>query len=164
MSRVVHDTAGRQRFELPAIETVASGQHSQVLIYDVVRKQVIKLDPQSRTATVAPMTLGRPVTIVLSARRGFPCTASPGGESLGVRWIEGLEACGQRVVQTLQKNGRAVTQGRELWLSTTYLMPLMGARDDPRFGLMTQTVVGFDAAEPDASLFEVPPGYTIVRP
>ena len=154
MSRVVRDAAGRQRFEMPTLEEAkVTGQSPRVLIYDPVREKVIKLDVLRRTAVVTPMAhIGRTVKIDLEARRGFPCKAAQGGESLGVQWVAGLETCGLRL------------PGRELWLSTNYLMPLMAVKQDTRGGTVTQTVVTLDTSEPDENLFEVPAGYSVVRP
>jgi hypothetical protein len=167
LSRVVRDIAGRERFEQPAVEEGAAiGQPSQVTIYDVVGEKLIRLNTQSKTATVVPMTrLGRPMTIDPSARPLVSRKTSPGGTYLGVRWITGLEAWGEHLVQTYPKaNGQSSTTVRDLWLSTVYKMPLMEVRQDALLGKVTQQVTRFDPGEPEATLFEVPPGYVVVPP
>jgi hypothetical protein len=40
-------------------------------------------------------------------------------------------------------------------------MVLLDIKDDPFFGKSTYEVTSFTAGEPDASLFQVPAGYTI---
>lgn len=154
LSRVVRDTAGRQRFEIPTIEeAMVTGQQPHVVIYDPVMEKVIKLDMLHRTAVVTPMTqVGRTIKIDPAVRRGFPCRAAQGGKSLGVRWVAGLETCGLGL------------PGRELWLSTNYLMPLMEVRSDMQRGELTQILMKLDVTEPDAELFEVPAGYSVVHP
>jgi hypothetical protein len=151
VSRIVRDSAGRQRFEMPSLEEAAvTGVVARVTIYDVVGERIIQLDTVRRTATVTSMTrVGRGLSLDVGARRGFPCKAAPGGESLGVKFVAGFETCGQRL------------PGRTLWLSTNYLMPLMAVKDDRRLGQVTEQALEVRPGEPDAALFEVPTGYVV---
>ena len=153
-SRIIRDAAGRQRFETPTLEEAAAlGKSARVVIYDPLRERIIQLDLARRTATVTAMRrVGRTVSIDVNARKGFPCFAGRGGESLGLTQVAGLEACAQRV------------GSRQLWLSTAYLMPLMSITEAPNGLRLTHRVVRMDAQEPAAALFEVPPGYTLLGP
>ena len=64
--------------------------------------------------------------------------------------MAGLETCGQKL------------PGRELWLSTNYLMPLMAVKEDRVQGRVFERVTQLRAGEPDVSLFEVPAGYSVI--
>ena len=143
-SLVYRDGAGRQRFETAVADSV------RVTIYDPVKAQVIELSAKGRTAWVTAIEhVGNGGAMDLAARRGFPCHAAKGWTALGVREFAGLEACGQK------------EEGRELWLSTAYLMPLMSVTDDAQKGRLTQTVVKLVAGEPDARLFVIPAAYKV---
>jgi hypothetical protein len=41
---------------------------------------------------------------------------------------------------------------------------LLSAREDPRTGTRTTEVTDLDRGEPDASVFQVPEGYTVKEP
>jgi TonB family protein len=161
VSRVVRDSAGRQRFETPAAD---GSPLPQVIIYDPAGEKVIKLDAARRTAIVTAMArVGRTISIDPAAPRSGPCKAEGDGDSLGSRQIAGLEACGHHLVQTIRKPAGDVTLTRDLWLSTSYSMPLAAVTDDARLGRLTQTVTALDAGEPDAVLFVIPAGYEVAH-
>jgi TonB family protein len=161
VSRVVRDSAGRQRFETPAGDGSAL---MQTTIYDPVGGNVITLDFAGRKAIVTPLArVGRTISIDPAAPGVGPCKAAGDGDSLGPRQIAGLEACGQHQVQTFHKPAGDVTLIRDLWISRNYSMPLAAVTDDARLGHLTQTVKALDAGEPDAALFEVPAGFEVVH-
>lgn len=158
--RILRDSAGRQRYEAPIVDGVP--RSATVGIYDVVASRYIKLDLDAKTAEVSPMRVGRTVSIdVTSATSIAPVTAAADQTLLGTREIAGLEAWGQRTVKTVSLMGRLpMVQDRELWLSTHYRLPLMQVMRSER-GKITQTVVSFVAGEPDAALFQIPPGFKV---
>jgi hypothetical protein len=86
-------------------------------------------------------------------------------EDLGQRSISGLGASGMRVTRTVpagtQGNSLPLAYVEEKWVSDAYGMVLLDIKDDPFFGKSTYEVTSFTAGEPDASLFQVPAGYTI---
>jgi hypothetical protein len=140
LTKVFRDSAGRQRDESPALEeAIVTGVPVAIHIYDVVKKRMIELDPQRRTAVVRRMDhIGRPVTIDLSVNPAIPDHPSKDGEYLGMKQIAGQEAWGQHLVQTYNyPDGHVSTMVRDLWLSTVYKMPLMQVRDDARLGKLT---------------------------
>ena len=164
-TKVVRDTAGRERFESPSLEEAAvTGEPARVDIYDVVKETTIQLDPQRKIATVRHMDrMSRPTTVDLSVNPIIPPHPAKGGEYLGMQSIAGQEAWGEHLVQTYHKpDGHTATTVRDLWLSTVYKMPLMQVREDVRLGRLTQQVTRFDAGEPDESLFKIPAGYVVV--
>lgn len=158
--RILRDSAGRQRYEARVVDGVPKS--SAVDIYDVVAGKVIKLDPEARTAEVRVTRVGRSEPIDVSTATSLaPQTAATDQRLLGTKDIAGLEAWGQRTAGPVTRNdGSTVIQDRELWLSTHYRMPLMQVmRSDE--GKVTQSVVHFDAGEPDPSLFQIPAGFAV---
>jgi hypothetical protein len=165
-TKVIRDTSGRERIESPAMEeAVVTGEPARIDIYDFAQEKMIQLDPQHKVAIVRRMEhVGRPIKIDLSANPATPGHPEKGGEYLGMQQIAGQEAWGQHLNQTFHDaDGHAKTLVRDLWLSTVYKMPLMQVREDGQLGKLTQQVIRFEAGEPDASLFEIPAGYTIVQ-
>jgi hypothetical protein len=86
-------------------------------------------------------------------------------EDLGQRRISGLGASGIRITRTMpagtQGNSLPLSYVEEKWVSDAYGMVVLDIKDDPFFGKSTYEVTSFTAGEPDASLFQVPAGYTI---
>jgi hypothetical protein len=86
-------------------------------------------------------------------------------ESLGVQTMEGVSVEGKRVTRTIPAgqigNVQAIETVTEVWFSPDLQMVVMSKHSDPRFGETTYQLTGIQRAEPDHSLFEVPPGYTI---
>jgi hypothetical protein len=162
LTKVVQDTAGRTRFESPAMEeAVVTGEPVRIDIHDFAKERMIQLDPQHKIAIVRRMgRVGQPIKIDLSSNSALPGHPAKGGEYLGMQQIAGQEAWGQHLVQTFHyADGHTATSVRDLWLSTVYRMPLMQVRG--QLGKLTQQVIRFEAGEPDASLFEIPAGYTV---
>lgn len=164
MNRVVRDRKGRQRFETPAIEEAAAqGTASRILIIDPVRERIIHLDTLSRTAVIEPIEhIGRTVTI--DPTTPLPANPHPAlrGKYLGVRQIAGVDVWGELVKQTFNKHGGLPsTLVREMWAAPRLGVMLMMVQIDPRLGKYTQEAIQVDTSDPDAALFEVPPGYTV---
>jgi hypothetical protein len=165
-TKVVRDTAGRERIESPVmVEMAVTGEPGRIDIYDFAKERMIQLDPQQKIAIVRHMDrVGQPIKIDLSANPTIPGHTPKGGEYLGMQQIAGQEAWGEHLVQTWHyADGHTTTMARDLWLSTVYKMPLMAVREDAQLGKLTQQVNRFEAGEPDKSLFEIPAGYTVVQ-
>jgi hypothetical protein len=104
--------------------------------------------------------------------------ASPGGscngessakhEPLGKQMIEGVEAEGTRITQTIPAgtmgNERPMEIFHERWYSQELQMDVMVKWFDPRSGESTQRLTNIYRGEPDASLFQPPSDYTIREP
>jgi hypothetical protein len=86
-------------------------------------------------------------------------------ESLGTQVIEGVSAEGKRVTRTIPAgqigNTQPIEITSEVWTSPDLQVVVMSKHNDPRFGETTYQLTGIQRAEPDRSLFEVPPGYTV---
>jgi hypothetical protein len=98
---------------------------------------------------------------------GAPCNneSSSKHESLGKQMIEGVEAEGARITHTIPAgamgNERAIEFFQERWHSKELEMDLMTKWFDPRVGETTNRLTNLNRSEPDASLFQPPPDYTI---
>jgi hypothetical protein len=86
-------------------------------------------------------------------------------ESLGTQVMEGVVVEGKRVTRTIPAgqigNTQPIEITSEVWTSPDLQVIVMSKHSDPRFGETTYQLTGIQRAEPDHSLFEIPPGYTI---
>lgn len=86
-------------------------------------------------------------------------------ESLGTQTIEGLVADGHRTTTTWpvgsMGNDRELVTTNESWQSKELGIAVLSKNSDPRRGDRTTKLTNVSRAEPDSSLFQVPPDYTI---
>jgi hypothetical protein len=86
-------------------------------------------------------------------------------ESLGVQMMEGVSVEGKRVTRTIPAgqigNVQPIESTSEVWFSPELQVVVMSEHSDPRFGETIYQLTGIQRVEPDHSLFEVPPGYTV---
>jgi hypothetical protein len=86
-------------------------------------------------------------------------------ENLGTQTINGVSANGTRVTHTIPVgaigNAQAIQSVREVWSSPDLKVPVMVKESDPRFGTTVTELTNIVRAEPDATLFQAPAGYTV---
>jgi TonB family protein len=86
-------------------------------------------------------------------------------ESLGSQMIEGVAADGFRITRTIPAgsigNERQFEITYERWHSSELQLDVLIKSIDPRSGELTQQITNISLGEPDASLFEIPPDYTV---
>jgi hypothetical protein len=86
-------------------------------------------------------------------------------EDLGTQIIEGVSAEGRRTTTEWpvgsMGNDRPIITTYENWRSPDLQEIILSKSDDPRNGEHTHKLVNVSRSEPDPSLFEPPPGYTI---
>jgi hypothetical protein len=86
-------------------------------------------------------------------------------EDLGTQIIEGIQAEGKRHTTTWPAgaigNDRPISNMHETWRSPELKEDILRKSDDPRSGEFTFKLLNINRSEPDPSLFEVPPGYTV---
>src|SRR5260370_20613434 len=91
--------------------------------------------------------------------------ANAKNESLGTQTIDGVNAEGTRTTRTIRAgeigNESPITVVSERWYSADLQMDVKSTHSDPRFGNTTYTLTNIQRAEPAASLFAVPSGYTV---
>ena len=169
--RVLRDSAGRQRFEQGGEQGYsASVPFTEILIFDVVGRQVFRFTDKTRTAVVTPMGPAQagPVRVPASKPIVLRLGQQPETnvkEGLAPQEIAGLMADGTRTTYTIpagrEGNDTDVTVTDELWISRLYRMPVKRMHDDPLHGRLVIQVTHFEAGEPDPKLFEVPVGYQV---
>jgi hypothetical protein len=103
----------------------------------------------------------RTITIEGSA----PEEGSVVSESLGSKVIEGVQADGTRRTVTIPAgrigNDKPIQIVTERWYSNQLQAVVLSKRTDPRVGETIYRLTNISQAEPAATLFQVPAGYTI---
>ena len=91
----------------------------------------------------------------------------PNIEDLGVRSQNGVMAQGTRSTMIIPQgqigNNRDIRVVNERWYSKDLQMMVKTINSDPRFGVTTYELTDISQANPDAALFQVPPGYTLTE-
>jgi hypothetical protein len=84
---------------------------------------------------------------------------------LGAQNIGGVNAQGKSIIHTIPAgaigNAQPIISKSEVWYSPDLQIVVLSKRTDPRIGDSTYTVTNISRAAPDASLFQVPPDYTV---
>jgi hypothetical protein len=173
-NRLYRDNDGRTR---------AEDMNGLISIADPVAGFRVELDPKTKVARRSPfLTLspyGTAVGVFLAGIRGRGATtagidSTPGRgaatagatEDLGAQMVGGVWAQGTRTTTTIPKgqigNDREIKVVTEQWFSTDLNLLVKSVNSDPRFGDTTYQLTKVVQAPPDASLFQIPPDYTIV--
>ena len=167
-ARFYRDSAGRIRREqtLLGLEAVnpSSDSENVVMILDPVAGVFYSLNPGSHQAlrmpTNSPALADKPATPALSG------AATPNGESLGTRQIEGITTIGRRTVTTIPAgrvgNDRPIEISDERWVSPDLKVVVLSRHHDPRTGDIEYRLTNIKRVEPARNLFTVPSTYTIV--
>jgi len=86
-------------------------------------------------------------------------------ESLGTQVIEGVQAEGTRIVETIPAgaigNDTPIEIVSETWVSPELGIIVKSVHSDPRSGDNVYQLTNIRRVEPDPSLFQVPPNYTV---
>ena len=169
-SKVYRDSQGRVRVERTRSEPAASsGQPETVIaIFDPVAGYSYVLHPAKMTAIKMPVPQhnGPPNGPGPHPRGHFGGDgAQVQTDNLGTQTVNGVSATGTRRTETIPAgaigNQQPIQTVRETWISADLKVPVMIKSSDPRFGDMVMQLTNITQAEPDASLFQVPSGYTI---
>lgn len=173
--KVYQDSEGRTRREEyfgPPVGT--EGEENSMLvvrIFDPVAGVAYTLHPSNRTAHKSelrrstpqppPSTTGAPAT----PRSVPPDRPRPTHEELGTQMMEGIEVKGVRIIMTIpagaQGNDQPIQITSESWFSPELPITMMHTRNDPRHGETVRRITNLVRDEPPATLFQVPPDYTI---
>ena len=163
-NRLFRDSEGRTRVE---------EMNGTVIIFDAVTNRRVELNPAAKTArsvTNYQLTVNRRVGQL--AAPNTPATAqgvtAETTENLSAQMVNGVPAQGVRTTMTIPKgqigNDREIKAVTERWVSNDLQMLIKSSNSDPRFGDTTYQLTGIVEREPDASLFQIPPGYTDLAP
>jgi hypothetical protein len=127
--------------------------------------------PEAFQTVVADRAKVYPAATAAFDARSFPLLplqrTAPKTESLGVQFMEGVNAEGTRATQTIEAgeigNDRPLQIVTERWTSPDLQTTVKMTHSDARTGQETFTLTGISRAEPSADLFQVPPGYQLVK-
>ena len=86
-------------------------------------------------------------------------------QPLGTATMEGVTVEGKRVTRTIPAgqigNAQPIEITSEVWTSPELQVIVMSKHSDPRFGETIYQLTGIQRVEPDHTLFEIPPGFTV---
>jgi hypothetical protein len=169
---VARDSQGRVRVEATELRHGPNAQNgtpvTHVSISDPVAGVVREIDNQSKT--VREMAVHVPPAGGRGPRPGFNRQARPTDpnqktEALGTQMVNGESATGTRITHTIpagaEGNAREIDSVRETWMSADLKVPVMVKTSDPRRGTTVTQLSNIVRSEPDATLFQVPAGYTV---
>jgi len=184
--KVWRDSQGRLRTERPLITGLPRTSESPtvVQITDPVAGYMYTLDPDKkvvhRVALPAPhngnaAAASGPACRCETARNGAQPAAQResqpprpqfSNEDLGTKSIDGVVVQGHRQVTTYptgsEGNDAPFSVTTERWWSPDLKIQVLSVGDDPRNGVNTQRIDNLSLQEPDSTLFQLPPDYTVV--
>jgi hypothetical protein len=167
-ARLYRDSAGRLRREQAVVGLEAldptNDFRAVVHIVDPVGDVFYTLNPATRDAHRLPLSMLRGGREPLKV----PFEYAKKDVDLGVKDIDGLSARGTRTITTIPTNqvgnDRPIEIIDEKWESVELKVLLRSLHRDPRSGDVEYALTKISRAEPPASLFQVPSGYTIRAP
>ena len=168
-ANVYRDSQGRTRREqeIGAIGPwAAQGTPRKVIsITDPVGGLITTLNPNTQVARQMPFRAHSGAWRGAETARQRPENPNIKTESLGTQVIGGVTAQGTRTTRTIPA-GQAGNQAPivivvERWYSPELQTDVMRKQVNPQFGETTFQLTNIARTEPDASLFQVPPNYTI---
>jgi hypothetical protein len=108
-----------------------------------------------------------PPTMFIQKTLIVPDPSETKTEDLGSQTMEGLLVNGTRTTRTIPAgeigNDRPLSIVTEVWTSPDLKTIISSKRSDPRMGEQTFQLSNITRAEPDASLFTVPPDFKVVE-
>ena len=143
---------------------------------EVAARAALEANRVSDHAVPAPLTgsgggrSGGPAVTGGAGGRGGPGGRGPAlntvTEDLPPQNMEGVYATGKRTTRTIPAgqigNEKDIVVVEEVWYSPDLQMNVMTKHSDPRTGENTYRLTNINRAEPDPSLFQVPPDYTVI--
>lgn len=172
---IARDSQGRTRRELtlPAIGAfaVVSGESLShvVILNDPVAGTRYVLEEDKKIARELPAPSVRAEFERKDFRANGPRDAAEKSEvvttSLGTQTVGGVSAEGTRSTRTIPAgeigNTKPIVIVTERWYSADLQMVVMTKRSDPRSGDSTFQMTDIQREDPAATLFQVPPDYTV---
>jgi hypothetical protein len=183
-SKVFRDTQGRTRRDIEQTYPSTGQTWVGVLIMDPVSNTIISLDSRTKTARIRsasinalskPPAPSKPESVppppeassVVSepAKPAAPPSVSK-VEELGTRIMEGLTVKGTKITTPLPPAPEGNEQPRTLvtstWISNELHIEVLKEIDEVSENHRTVRLVNIVRTEPDAELFKIPSGYTVV--
>ena len=155
-NRLFRDSQGRTRVE---------EMNGMVTIFDPVANFQVQLNPSARTARrVSNYQLTVARWLGAETTPTTPGVTAETTENLNPQVVNGVLSQGVRTTMTIPKgqigNDREIKVITERWFSNDLQMLIKSTNSDPRFGDTSYQLTGIVEREPDASLFQIPAGYT----
>jgi outer membrane lipoprotein-sorting protein len=164
-TNVYRDGQGRMRTETTVTPRNSSGTGTPVTIvtiFDPVAGYQYRLDSSTMVARQTALPPARPAD---STPRTPPSRPNMTTTDLGTQVINGVAAKGTQLTETIPAgaigNAQAIQIVRVTWVSTELKVPVQIKTNDPRNGTSDMELTNIAQAEPSASLFVVPAGYTV---
>jgi hypothetical protein len=173
-TRTYRDSQGRTRMEHYLLPFSGPSAESGSLIFvhmsDPVARVRFTLNPRDHTAVESVMPAPPPPRQKRDERKPSPSPRvgpTRAFENLGTQVMEGLTVEGQRETETIptgaEGNDAPIAVVTDRWFSQELQLLILVKRSDPRSGEAIERVTNLDRSEPDVSLFQVPPDYTITQ-
>lgn len=166
-STVARDSEGRISTSETITPAASSGKAAYTIetIFDPVAGYRYELNSSTMIAIQTPLPKPRTSSSSTTTPPTRPTNPNVTTSSLGTSTINGVPATGTQVTDTIPAgaigNAQAIQVVRVTWVSTELKIPVEIKTADPRFGSRDLEVTNIVEAEPSASLFTVPSGYTI---
>jgi len=169
VERKWRDSQGRFRMETGRVAEGQDPVFQVATILDPVKNTITTIHMDTKTASIVALQPGQ--LHAWADRDAKPLLAMPGVdvkvEHLPGKTIDGVIALGRRVTRTRPPgtvgNDKTIVSVSESWVAEDLKILLASSMDDPRTGKQTGEVTHLERAEPDASLFQVPAGYTVTE-
>lgn len=173
---IARDSQGRTRREmtLPALALLAPAGNTPkhtVFINDVVAGKSYMLHPDTKEANELPVHArkegGKGAGPLAELGFGKRFQNEETTTDLGTQTINGVSAQGTRITRTIPAgeigNERPIVMTTERWYSPDLQTYILTKRSDPLIGDTVMQFTNIQRQEPDASLFQVPAGYTVTQ-
>lgn len=167
--KIYRDSQGRVRTDTTFTPPASSGQDPRTVttIFDPVAGYVYRLNAANMTVVQRPIPQPPPTgsNAPKSGPRGAAQGAQVQTQDLGTQAINGVVATGTQTTTTIPAGAIGNTEALEIvrtrWVSTALQIPVQVTVTDPRSGNRAMNLINIVQAEPDASLFQIPAGYTV---
>ena len=162
-TNVYRDSQGRIRTEgtVPDLRR-SDATRSVVTIFDPVAGVRYTLNPSTMTARQSGLPPAGPRG---ASRPAPPARPDVTTTNLGTAVVNGVSATGTQITETIPAgaigNAQPIEVVRIVWVSTELKVPVQIRTSDPRFGTTDMELTNITQAEPSASLFVVPAGYSM---
>ena len=173
-AQIARDSSGRTRHDTTVSHigpwSSATTPREIVNITDPVAGVNYMIDVANKTATQMPFHARMDSGPAIRHMRVNDDAAGQSGiqrttESLGTQVMAGVTVQGTRTTETIPAgaigNQDPIVIVSERWVSPQLQETIYSKRTDPRFGTTIYQLTNINQAEPAASLFQVPSGYTV---
>lgn len=181
-TRVYRDSAGRTRTEralaggetltgkipdspllIEITDPVAHVRYTLDTVNKIAHRQLLPANSAVQSGPTQPSNQGVAAKAPSADATGPQFTTT----NLGAKTIDGIPVEGIRRTTTWpvnsQGNDRPISVVNETWTSPELKVLIRSKLTDPRNGEHSQTLSNISRSEPPASLFQPPPGYTVVN-